>query len=199
MNEIPGLSDKEADRIARYIAVEALPDSADLAFVFGSHYPDPAYIAADLLRRGLVHYAVLTGGKNRVTGEVEALMHLEILVGESIPPERVIVEQASSNTLENVVFAWPEIAARMAVSDIRSVIAVTKWYHSRRALMTLKRHLFPGVRYYAATYEPDGYARENWHHRPEVARRVLKEWQNIPRYLERGDIAEIYWDGDAFQ
>jgi hypothetical protein len=27
---------------------------------------------------------------------------------------------------------------------------------------------------------------------------VLKEWNNIPRYLARGDIAEVRRDGDAF-
>ncbi len=58
-----------------------------------------------------------------------------------MPPERIIVESESTNTLENVVFALPEIESRVALETIGSMFVVTKWYHGRRAMMTLKRHL----------------------------------------------------------
>ena len=85
----------------------------------------------------------------------------------------------------------PKIAARIDLEHIRAIVAVAKWYHSRRALMTLKRHFPPGIRYFIKTYEPGGFERANWPQKAQVARRVLKEWRAIPRYLAQGHIAEI--------
>jgi len=184
--------------MAEFLAAEAAPGQADLAFVFGTRHDEPAYIAADLLRRGVVSYVTLTGGRNRLTGENEALAHLAILVREGVSPERIIVENSSTNTLENVTFALPKIAARLPLDSIQAVVVVTKWYHCRRAIMTLKRHLPPGIRYFTRSYEPRDVTRQDWYLRAEAARRVLKEWQCIPAYLQQGHLAEIRREGGAF-
>jgi len=188
----------EAAEIAAFLALDAPPKQADLAFVFGTRHPEPAYIAADLyLRRGLVQHIVLTGGQGR-TGVHEAARHLDILLAQGVPRQRVVVEGASTNTLENVTMALPLLAERVDLDRIAAIVVVTKWYHCRRAMMTLRRHLRAGIRYYTRIYEPDVVRRDGWHLDPEAARRVLKEWRNIPRYLARGDIAEVRRDGDAF-
>jgi uncharacterized SAM-binding protein YcdF (DUF218 family) len=191
------ISQAEAERIAQFLALEAPPRQADLAFVFGTRHPDPAYIAAELFGQGVVRYVALTGGHRRL-GVHEALSHLKILLDAGVPRERVIVERSSTNTLENVTLALPLIADSIELECIEAVVVVAKWYHCRRATMTLKRHLPPGIRYYTRTYEPNVVRREDWHLDPEATRRVLKEWRNIPRYLAQGDIAEVQWDGDAF-
>ena len=57
--------------------------------------------------------------------------------------------------------------------------------HSRRALMTLKRQLPSGIRYYAHTYAPENVTRENWYLKSALdGANVLKNWEAIPRYLE---------------
>ena len=191
------LSKEDAIRITQYIDIATIePVRADLAFVFGTRHPDPAHIAADLFIRGTVERVVLSGGKSRVDGTDEARTHLEVLLERGVPRAAIVVEERSSNTYENVVLALPEIAACIELNEIRSVVAVAKWYHSRRAVMTLKRHFAPGTRYAVASYEPDGFERANWHRREQVAQRVLKEWHAIPRYLANDHIAEIhYQDG----
>jgi uncharacterized SAM-binding protein YcdF (DUF218 family) len=191
------LDQAQAGRIVRFLELKAPPGQADLAFVFGTRHPEPANIAAGLYGRGLVRYIVLTGGQSRA-GVHEALAHLVILLDRGVPRQRVLVEQSSTNTLENVTLALPLIADEVELERIRAVVVVAKWYHCRRAVMTLKAHLPPGIRYYTRTYEPDVVRRADWHLDPEAARRVLKEWRNIPRYLARGDIAEVHRDGDAF-
>ena len=192
------LNCEEAGRIAEFLAVDAAPTQADLAFVFGTRHGEPAYIAVDLFRRGVVNYVTLTGGNNRLTGDNEALAHLAILTREGVPPERIIVEDSSTNTLENVVFARPRIAACLPLASIQAVVVVTKWYHCRRAIMTLKRHLPPGIRYFTRSYEPSDVTRQDWYLHAEAARRVLKEWQCIPAYLQQGHLAEIRREGRAF-
>lgn len=192
----PELDAAEAERIARYLCLEMPPVQADLAFVFGTRYPDPAQIAGRLLRQGTVRWVVLTGGKSRY-GIEEAATHRAILMQEGAAEEQIVVEAASTNTLENVVLALPLIAAKIGWEHIRAVVTLAKWYHCRRAVMTLKRHIGAGVRYYAVTYEPAGVPRRGWHLDPEARRRVLKEWDSIPRYLAQGDIAEVHQQGDA--
>ncbi len=187
---------READRIARYLDLHAPPRRADLAFVFGTRLPEPAYLAADLFRRSLVKYVVLTGGSNRTTGIQEAMAHREILLERGMPEERIILETRSVNTFQNVEFALPEIAATMDLGNITAVTAVAKWYHSRRCLMILKRHLLPSIRYYVQSYEPEAVTRSNWHTDPYARERVLKEWRYVPKYLERGNLAEV-WEDDG--
>jgi uncharacterized SAM-binding protein YcdF (DUF218 family) len=192
------LDEPTAAQLAAYLDLDAPPERADLAFVFGTRHAQPACLAADLFRRGIVEWILLTGGSNRLTDLPEAQAHLEIVLGEGVPRERVIVESASTNTLENVVLALPLLQERGLLQRLRSVVAVCKWYHCRRAVMTLKAHLPNGVRYYTQTYEPDDLCRAGWQHHPQSARRVIKEWQAIPRYLSQGDIAEVCFDGQAF-
>jgi uncharacterized SAM-binding protein YcdF (DUF218 family) len=192
------LSREEAERIAEFLAADAAPSQADLAFVFGTRHREPAYIAANLFRRGVVNYVALTGGSNRLTGENEAFAHLSILTREGIPQERIIVEDSSANTLENAVFARPKVAARLALESIKAVVVVTKWYHCRRAIMTLKRHLPTGIRYFTRSYEPGDVTRQDWYLHAEAARRVLKEWRCLPAYLQQGHLAEIRREGGAF-
>ncbi|MCP4538804.1 MAG: YdcF family protein [Chloroflexi bacterium] len=205
MNHIPDfggnvqISTEEAEHITQYLDVHtAAPQSADFAFVFGTRRSEPAHIAADLFRRSVVRYVVLCGGENRFTGVNEANMHLGILFRNSVPRNCIIVEEKSTNTLENVVFARPKMEKCIELRNIKSVLVVTKWYHCRRVMMTLKRHLPQGIRYFTASYEPADVTRSNWWLSEEGRKRVLKEWHNIPRYLKQDDIAEIMEYDGAF-
>lgn len=193
------IAEKEAERIAHYLDMRtALPQHTDLVFVFGTRHPEPAYVAADLITRNTARFIVLTGGENRRNGVREAAAHLEIILDLGVPRESIIVESESTNTLENVGFALPKIARRVPVEHVASVVVVTKWYHCRRAIMTLKRHLPAGVRYFAATYELEGISRLRWWQNEAGVRRVLKEMDCIPTYLEVGDIEEIHEDDGVF-
>jgi uncharacterized SAM-binding protein YcdF (DUF218 family) len=199
MVEFP-LSRGEVERIGLSLNLDAEPDRADgqldLAFVFGTRHLEPVAIAAGLFKTGVVGCVVLTGGINRLSGSNEANEHLKALIDQGVPRHCIIVEDESTNTLENVAFALPKMAAHLDMERIEAIVVVTKWYHCRRAIMTLKRHLPKGIRYFAKTYEPRGIPRLGWHLREEAARRVLKEWRCIPEYLRRGDIADVrYLDG----
>lgn len=181
----------EAERITAFLSADAEPGRADLAFVFGTRRLEPAYLAAGLFKHGVVENVVLTGGRNRLSGRGEATTHLGVLLREGIPRSKIIVEGESTNTLQNVTFALPKIAVRLDLGVLRSVVVVAKWYHCRRAMMALKRHLPPGVRFFSRTYEPAGFSRSSWYLDQGAAERVLAEYRRISGYLERGHISEI--------
>lgn len=193
-------SPEETHKITAYLdAATPLPAQADLIFVPGTRLPTPALIAADLFKRGIAPYIVVTGGENRYTGVNEANAHLAILLEQGISPDQVIVENRATNTLENVTFSLPFIQAKVDVTTLHTMLVVAKWMHSRRVLMTLKRHMPHPVRYYAHTYDPEGITRENWPLNPHLeSANVMKNWQNIPRYLEWGHLAEVTRDGDSY-
>jgi hypothetical protein len=195
-----GLSASEIAKITTYLdATTPLPPGADLLFIPGTRLHTPADMAADLFRRGMAGYIVVTGGENRVTGENEAALHLARLIESGIPAQQVIVEGQSTSSLENVTFALPLIAEKVPLTSLTAIIAICKWMHSRRILMTLKRHFPPGIRYYAHTYEPEGITRENWPLSPrQQSANVLKNWERIPQYLAWGHIEEITRVGDHY-
>jgi uncharacterized SAM-binding protein YcdF (DUF218 family) len=200
MERSMNLSVDEIQKITSYLdATTPLPKNSDLIFIPGTRLSTPAMIAADLFKRGIAPYIVVTGGENRYTGNNEAYAHQTILMQQGVYSDRVIVESRSTNTFENVTFALPLIQEKIDLMSLRSVLIIAKWMHSRRVLMTLKRHLPQLVRYYAHTYEPEGITRENWYQNPRAeSANVLKNWENIPQYLEWEHIEEVTRDEDSY-
>jgi hypothetical protein len=78
------------------------------------------------------------------------------------------------------------------------VLAVAKWQHSRRAVMTLKANFPAGIRYFVQTYELPEIPREGWHLDDNAQRIVLRNWENIPTYLEWGHLAELIEDDRSY-
>lgn len=192
------LPQHELDQILRYLDLHAEPVNADLAFVFGTRLRQPADIAIQLYQAKFIPLIVLTGGANRLTGQIESHNHRDILCTAGIPLEYIVVEDQSINTLENVRFALPRIAAVRDLTTIKHILVITKWYHARRAMMTLKRHLPTGIHYYPITYEPLGISRTNWQETEKGRQSVLENWQAIPNYLARGHLTEVIPDGSGF-
>jgi vancomycin permeability regulator SanA len=184
--------------ITAYLNIQTvLPARADFAIIFGTRLPDPVPIAARLYLAQIVPKLVVTGGINKITQRNEAQAHYQLLQDLGIPPNHIIVEDQSTNTLQNVTFTLPKI--QEVINDFKSVIAVCKWMHARRAIMTMKAHFPRGVRYFVSTYIPYGVTPENWCHLDEQQQYwVLKNWEGIPQYLAKGHIAETEFDGEAY-
>jgi uncharacterized SAM-binding protein YcdF (DUF218 family) len=192
------ISPVEAQRITQYIDVTAETEKADLLFVFGTMLLEPAYIAADAVACDRAKYVVLTGGNNRFTGVNEAEAHLQILLERGVPRERIIVENESRNTRENVLFALPHLMKCLDLDGIGSIMVLTKWHHCRRAMMTLKRHLPAGTRYYSLSYEQGGATRSGWWNNEEGYTRVMGNWNSIQEYLGRDHLAQIWKENGAY-
>jgi uncharacterized SAM-binding protein YcdF (DUF218 family) len=198
MDELP-FDKKEIARTARYLGIESdEPEHADLAFDFGGRFNDSAHIAADLFKRGVVRYVLVSGGYNEIIQANEAETHLVILLDEGVPRDSIIVENQATNTYEQALLSLQRVKETLGMESIHSVIAITKWYHERRAVMTLKKNWPEGIRYYTYTYEPEGIPRLDWHLHYFTTQRVLRELDTIDEYLEKGDIAEIEMDEGAW-
>jgi uncharacterized SAM-binding protein YcdF (DUF218 family) len=182
---------KQIAEITEYIFLPSRPCVADVALVFGTRYTEPIDKVYELYSNGLVRKIVVSGGTNKNTGENEAHTMSARLQDKGVPPDDILVEPVSTNSLENVLFSRDVIADRLGFASARRVLAVVKHYHSRRAMMTLKKHFPESVECFPVTYEAHGFTREDWYKSEEGRRHVLSEWEKIPVYLQKGDIDEL--------
>jgi len=185
------MDQKEIKRITDYIFLKSAPKKADLALVFGTRHQEAINKVFELYRDGLIPKILVSGGINRVTGENEAKEMSDKLINLGVKMDDIILENESTNSLENVLFSKQVIDEKIGFNKIKKIIAVVKHYHSRRALMTLKKHFPKTVELIPVTYEIYGFTVDNWFNNEIGKEKVLSEWNKIPEYLTKGDIEEL--------
>jgi len=185
------------EETGKYIFLDESSDlRADVAFVFGTNkaWREASWRAADLYLRGLVPKIVVTGG---VIGaghrDTEAAVHADELVRLGVARADIMFEDRSTNTLENVLFAKGVLDQEVGLATIGTIVAVVKNGHSRRALMTLRKHMPRHIKLLVAPYVPEyiGVTKNDWFESEVGCKMVEGEMDRIRRYLEKGDIAEL--------
>jgi uncharacterized SAM-binding protein YcdF (DUF218 family) len=185
------LTDEQIKRMTDYLFLPADLKPCDIGLVFGTRMQEPVSRAYEAYSLGLVPYLLLSGGANRHTGVVEAHDMAERLERLGVPRDSLLLEDRSANSLENVVFSRDLIAETLGLDRVRSVLVVAKHYHMRRAVMTLKRHFPDDTKFRPFPYEVLGFTRDNWLDVEAGREKVLSEWEKIPKYLAKGDLAEL--------
>ncbi len=111
---------------------------ADCAMVFGAavygyDVPGPAIVrrvstAVDLVREGRVERLILTGGVGRGTGvsASEASVMRTEAMRQGIPSDKIVMEEQSHTTDENLLFSRP------LAKTCKSVVGVSDGYHLSR-------------------------------------------------------------------
>lgn len=182
---------EEIKKITNYIFLDSQLHKTDLAIVFGTRHEEALKKVFQLYQEGLVQKILLSGGINRITGQNEAEQMAGDLIAMGAKKEDLILEDKSTNSLENVLFSKKKIEQEIGFLKIKKIIAVVKHYHSRRALMTLKKHFPKTVELIPVTYDIYGFTKDNWYQSDVGKKKVLSEWNKISQYLAKGDIEEL--------
>lgn len=185
------INHEEIKKITDYIFLESKPQKADLALVFGTRHSEAINKVYELYRDKLIPKILVSGGLNRVTGENEANEMSQALMELGVNKDDIILEDQSINSLENVLFSKKVIEEKIGFNNIKKIIAVVKHYHSRRALMTLKRYFPKTVVLIPVTYDIYGFDKDNWFEDASGKEKVMDEWDKISVYLKKGDIEEL--------
>jgi uncharacterized SAM-binding protein YcdF (DUF218 family) len=187
----------EYDRIGAYILVRTAIEPADLCFVFGTRHGvnEFADAIAGHFHGGYYPRIVIAGGATLGQDLTESDDMKQRLVARGVAESCILCERASTNTGENVEKALPLIEAEYGLGNIASLIAVGKISSSRRYLMTLKRH-WPATRRMLLPVNYFTAPAERWWEDEAFRQRVLREWEKIPGYIERGFLTELD-DGDG--
>jgi len=114
---------------------------ADAILVFCSHDTTVAERGAQVLLEGWAPLLVFSGGSGSITkhlwSEPEADLFAAVARRIGVPAEKILIENQSTNTGENVLFTRRLLAERHLT--IRRAIIVQKPYMERRSYATVKQ------------------------------------------------------------
>ncbi len=130
-----------AQTIWDYHHMEHVLNEADLIWVLGSHDLRVAERAADLYHQGFAPRVLMSGGLGNFTRGVfdqpEADLLAAVARDRGVPAEKILIENQSTNTGENVALSRKILAD--AGLPVRTAIAVQKPYMERRTFATIRR------------------------------------------------------------
>lgn len=158
------------------------PEPADAIVVIGGdHKPERMWWAANLYRKGYAPAIIISGGTVVYEGDewvTEAKMMLRYARIWGVPDDAIVLEEASSSTLENALYCRQICEER----GWRSILLVTSPYQSRRARRTFRQVFGPDT---AVSVQPalQGYYRLFWWCYPDHVFVVLYEYQHRLRGL----------------
>ena len=134
-----------AKRVWRYHQLQHQLARADVILVLCSYDTAVAERGAQLFLDGWAPLLVFSGGLGSITrrlwSEPEADQFARIAIGMGVPADRILIENQSTNTGENVLFTRRMLAGRGI--DPGTFILVQKPYMERRAYATFAR-MWPG-------------------------------------------------------
>ena len=166
--------------------------AADAILVLCSHDIAVAECGAQLLLEGWAPLLIYSGGFGSITKalwtEPEADRFAAVAIRNGVPRERILIENRSSNTGENVTFTKQLLAERGI--DPQKFIVVQKPYMERRAYATFRKHwpekalivTSPQVSFddYLERYAHESLSRD------DVVAIMVGDLQRIKVYGERG-------------
>ncbi len=114
---------------------------ADCILVLGSHDVRVGEWGVELFQRGMAPWIVFSGGLGRLTHGVfaksEADTFAEIAIVQGVPRDRILIENQSTNTGENLDLTRRLLTERGL--DFQTFLVVQKPYMERRAYTTFKK------------------------------------------------------------
>lgn len=122
-------------------------EKADCIFILGSHDTRVAEYGAKLFNDGWAPFVIFagTGIVHRQNGDLlqtawkksEAEIFADIAISRGVPQEKILIENQSTNTGENIMFTRKLIAEKHL--NLNSFLLVQKPYMERRASATFKK------------------------------------------------------------
>ena len=192
---VEDLSPEEIEHITQTVFVAPESQPADLLFIFGTSTIDSAALesVARDYQKGRFPKVLVTGLSGRLyseTGKPVAHIMRDELIARGVPSEVILVQDRSTNTLEDVAFSL-DVLEKHSISP-NSIAFLCKAHHSGRCLRTLRK-FFPSHTLSPITYlaEYDGVkvSKADWYQHEVSRGRVYGEYLRIIEYTKRGDIA----------
>jgi uncharacterized SAM-binding protein YcdF (DUF218 family) len=204
----PALSDAVIDEITEIVfganefgtAETAQP--CDLIFIFGGSHPGLWIAGAQAYHAGLGPHLIATGGYKPTAirhhtwqhgTRAEALVIRDELMALGVPEQAITVEDRSTNSLENVLFAQQ----CYDFSTVTSILVVTRNHGAGRQCRTLRRHIDPRIRVCAYPFatnvgrKGEAITRENWATMDDSRAGIFSNLLKIIKYGRKGDIEPL--------
>ena len=181
-----------AEKIWQYHQMDHQLEKADAILVLCSHDKKVAETAAQLYLEGWAPLLIFAGGLGSVTRgmwtEPEADQFAEIAIRMGVPVERILIENRSTNTGENILFTRQLLAEKGI--DPQQFILVQKPYMERRSFATFRK-MWPEKDVLVTSPQVSfheylsGYANEELS-KDDVISIMVGDLQRIKLYAEKG-------------
>ncbi len=151
-------------------------------------------VAVDAYKAGRAKKIILCGGKlrdfpNGKCSEAEHMRQAALALG--VAEESLLLEKASQNTVENLLFALIELQRTFSLNHVQRVLLVTTAYHMRRSL-AIARYLFPEhIAVIPCPANDNNTRRENWMNTAVGITRAKSEAMKIVEYIQNGIIPDF--------
>ncbi|MBI5220710.1 MAG: YdcF family protein [Candidatus Liptonbacteria bacterium] len=204
MNEVdPGVL-QLAEKIWNYHKLNQPLEKADVILVLGSSDLIVAEYAPRLFRDGWAPLLVCSGGLGALTSKIwhesEADKFAGIAIQMGVPQDKILIENRSANTGENILFTKELLKSRGI--DPKKLILVQKPYMERRTHATFKK-LWP-EKDFVVTSPPDSFRdyleyRANRETGRDLISVMVGDLQRIKLYPAKGfqvpqEIPSDVWD-----
>ncbi len=145
--------------------------TAEVIVILGGGLHERPERAAELFKQGVAPRIIISGAG-------DDWINRAILLQAGVPASAIELESDSTTTRENAEFT----IKRLREQKVQTVILVTSWYHSRRALKTFE-HFAPEIQFYS---RPSYYAfdRDEWKQKGN-GKRMRLEFLKLPGYWIR--------------
>ena len=183
---------KLAEKIWHYHQMNHQPKKADAILVLCSHDKKVAETGAQLFLEGWAPLLIFAGGLGSVTRgmwtEPEADQFAAIAIGMGVPSDKILIENKSTNTGENILFTKQLLAERGM--DPQRFILVQKPYMERRSFATFRK-LWPEKEVLVTSPRVsfdeylDGYSNEELS-KDDVISIMVGDLQRIKLYPDKG-------------
>ena len=139
------MNTQEIDELAKviwnYHHMNQLLVKADCIFVLCSMDTRVAERGAELCLKGYAPYIIFSGGSGKLTKDIfnkpEAEVFADIAIKLGVPKDKILIENKSTNTGENVIFSKQLLQEKGL--DFNTFILVQKPYMERRTYATFKK------------------------------------------------------------
>ena len=139
--ELDGRVRELAQTLWDYHRLEDTLSPADAVMVLCSHDPRVAERGAELFLQGMAPLLIFSGGLGTITRQLMATPEAEVFAAiaerAGVPRDRMLIENQSTNTGENVSFTRRLLEERGL--DLRRFILVQKPYMERRTFATFRK------------------------------------------------------------
>jgi uncharacterized SAM-binding protein YcdF (DUF218 family) len=181
-----------AEKIWHYHLMNQQLFQADVILVLCSHDTRVAERGAELFHERWAPLLIFSGGLGAITRDIwnepEADQFAAIAIGMGVPEDKILIENRSSNTGENILFTRQLLAAKEI--DPQKFILVQKPYMERRSFATFRK-LWPEKEVVVTSPQVsfdeylDHYASRELS-RDEVISIMIGDLQRIKFYPEKG-------------
>lgn len=164
--------------------------NGDCIFVFGckTWMKERVELAVKLYNEKRAPYILFAGGVGK-TGDVkESLKMKEMAMSLGVPEDKILTEEYSNNTIENVLCSLVVLERKFLLQNIKRLIIVQTSAYVSRTILTLSRYMPKWIEYSYSYDDNSDVSRKNWKKNIESRNRVEKEAKGIIFYARNGYI-----------